>query len=317
VKIRKITHQQAEEFLGNTFSAPTHWPDWNVLVAKHFDTDFYYLGAVEKGSLVGVCPVHRTRHRKWLYLMRSGQFHSIPNGGWIFSDSRVLNERCFPTDWKSSFQSFSLPFVNEFNVAPPEKKAILKKTLVIDLEKSLDAIWQEEIKGKRRNMIRKAQKQGIVIEPVTRVSDLERFYSLYLQSSKKYARQPLRLDFFRTMLFDFTHVRLDIYMAFRQGRQLANVCIISDKNYSIYWLGNQANAFINSGQGELLQWHAIQEMKGKGCKYYDLCYIEKEELPDIYRFKRGFSNNEKDIELMIRKPVSFRILNRLANVLSE
>ena len=272
---------------------------------------------VANGILKGICPVHETKHQKFLFRRQSGQFHFIPNGGWIFSEPQVLSKKFIPTRWNSVFESFSLPDVQEFNVIndtyPPGK---LKKTLVIDLKKSPDEIWQQDIHSKRRNMIRKAIKEGIFIRQVRTEEELTDFYSLYAEASNRYSNNRLSFQFFREMLFDSQNIELDLYVAWQDKKQLASAGIISDKNYSIYWLGNNAKDVKNKGQGELLQWHAIQKMKEKGCNYYDLCYIEPNRLPSIYKFKKGFSKTEKNINLIIKKPVSFKILNRLSKIMS-
>jgi len=39
----------------------------------------------------------------------------------------------------------------------------------------------------------------------------------------------------------------------------------------------------------LLQWRAIQWLKGKGCRWYDLGGINPETNPGVYHFKAGLS----------------------------
>jgi lipid II:glycine glycyltransferase (peptidoglycan interpeptide bridge formation enzyme) len=92
------------------------------------------------------------------------------------------------------------------------------------------------------------------------------------------------------------------------------VVISYDKDYSIYWLGFSSENVPNLGQGELLQWEAIKRMKNYGCKYYDLCYIEKDRLPHIYRFKKGFSKNEIEVGTSNKRPISYKIINRINKI---
>ena len=87
--------------------------------------------------------------------------------------------------------------------------------------------------------------------------------------------------------------------------------IIYDKDYAIYWLGINCNNIPNNGQGEMLQWEAIKYAKSKGCKYYDLCFIEKEKLPHIYEFKKGFSKWEVEVPYIMQKPLAYRFINRI------
>ena len=83
--IKKLTDfNLVEQFLTNTFSSPTHWPEWNILISELYKTKFYYLGAFENGKLIGICPIHE-EIKGILKNLYSGQFHYIPNGGWIFN----------------------------------------------------------------------------------------------------------------------------------------------------------------------------------------------------------------------------------------
>ena len=97
---------------------------------------------------------------------------------------------------------------------------------------------------------------------------------------------------------------------------MRHIIIAYDKNYSFYWLGNNNNNIPNLGQNELLQWEAIKKMKTAGCPYYDLCFIEKERLPHIYKFKKGFTKNEVSIPLIIVNPLLYKIVNKLNKLIN-
>lgn len=310
MSIQVIDNERAVAFLENNFSSPTHWPDWNELVSKYNDTKFYYLGYFCNKRLIGIFPFHEIKHKAFLKRRQSGQFHFIPNGGWIFSKPINVNEKFFASNFTVSSQVFTLPILKEFN-AIYAKTALTKATLVIDLEKAEEEIWKDEIDSKRRNMIRKAEKEGVKIIEMTTVDQLEEFYKLYAESAAKFASKLMGFQFFKEMFVNSKNISLNIYAAFLGDDQLANVAIVSDKNYSIYWLGNNASNAQNLGQGDALQWHVIKEMINRGCRYYDLCYIEPERLPSIYRFKKGFSNVEIPIEVYSEKTTLFKIFNRL------
>ena len=95
-----------------------------------------------------------------------------------------------------------------------------------------------------------------------------------------------------------------------EEKTLAITVIIYDKDYAIYWLGINGKDMPNNGQGEMLQWEAIKYVKFKGCKYYDLCYIEKERLPHIYEFKKGFSDWEVEVPLLTQKPLTYKVISK-------
>lgn len=298
------------QFLSHNFSSPTHWPEWNLLVSRHYETDFYYFGLFEKEELIGICPVHEVKTR-FLRNIYSGQFHYIPFGGWIFSEEVEVNRKLIPVNSPSSFQSFSLPLLPEYN--QKVKKAKFFKTLVIDLRDEIDSIWKEQLDSKRRNMIRKAEKNSITL--CYTQEDFNSFYNIYRQSAERTNLPLLKKEFFGELFLSSKNIGFEVISAQKENHTLANVVIAYDKNYSIYWLGNSADGAPNLGQGELLQWEAIKRMKMKGCTYYDLCYIEKERLPHIYKFKKGFSTNEVLIPYIQQKTCLFRVINRIQKIL--
>lgn len=298
------------EFLRFNFSSPTHWPDWNIVVSEHFKTDFFYYCAIQNDKLAGICPVHRLKYKSILWHELSGQFYYIPYGGWIFSGDLDYSKVKLPIGKLTSFQGFNLPNLKEFGeFSKQSQQAENKKTLIIDLEQNEDDLWMKEVDSKRRNMIRKAEKNGIEVSQ-TSIFTTE-FYSVYYESCKKNELTLLSESFFRDLTSIATNISFDFFTARLDNDSIANIVIVSDKNYSIYWLGNNAGKARNDGQGELLQWKAIQVMKAKGCRYYDLCYIEKDRLPDIYKFKSGFARNVVEVPLDTIKPLSFRAINYL------
>lgn len=296
-----------EDFLQNTFSSPTHWPDWNLIISKYFNTDFFYFIAIDNGKIVGICPVHLEK-KGILKNYRSGQFHFIPFGGWIFNRKVKLSSDFFPLESFSFFQSFSIPALEEFGTDYSNLPHNKKKTLIVDLRKDLEQIWKGDIHSKRRNMIRKAEKKGVKIN---HKSNYDSFYELYKEASIKSQLSIHPKQLFIDLFDNSQNINFDIITAELDGKALANVVISYDKDYSIYWLGNNADDVPNIGYGELLQWEAIKRMKSKDCSYYDLCYIEKDKLPHIYKFKSGFSKNEVDVTLTSNKSYSYKILNRV------
>jgi hypothetical protein len=309
MKIRVLRDfDRAKDFLNGNFSAPTHWPEWNMLVSKYFKTDFYYYGAYEKADLIGICPIHEVKNGI-LSCLYSGQFHFIPNGGWIFSKKSLISDKDIRLDVLTAFRSFTLPIIDEFNVTYNLKRKGIMKTLIIDLHNSLDSIWKDDLDPKRRNMIRKAEKNGLVVQ--IRNDQIPCFYPFYRKANLRNHLPSLPEDFFYELLSSTYANHFDTLWAKKDDEPFAIALVAYDKNYAFYWLGVRIDNKANLGQGELLQWEAIKETKKRGCKYYDLCYIDKECLPHIYEFKKGFSRTEADIVLLSKKSFSYRVADKL------
>jgi hypothetical protein len=299
-------------FLAENFSSPTHWPDWNLIVSEHYKTNFYYFGAYDGGKLLGIYPVHEVGIKKGILLKQfSGHFMLIPNGGWIFTQKRRTSLNEIPKHWNTLISLYSLPILPEFNVNYTSVKTKTNTTLIVKLDRDLDEIWSESVKSKRRNMIRKAQARNIKIKQAQTQQDVIDFYKLYKISTDRLKMNSLPISLFFDLFSNPKNIKIDLLMAFADGTQVANMAMIYDKNYSIYWLGNTISETPNNGQGDLLQWEAIKRAKEAGCKYYDLCFIDEVKLPHIYRFKSGFSNQKEDVISYKRSSFLFKALNRM------
>jgi hypothetical protein len=303
-KIKKdYKYDAAEKFLRCNFSSPTHWTDWNVLVSKYYDSHFYYYLAIENNKVVGICPVHEFKNGI-LENIYSGQFHYIPYGGWLSGNNLMINN--FPLKYYQSVALFSFPDIfSQIFINGDEKY----KTLIVDLNKSEKEIWMEDINSKRRNMIRKAVKSGVRIEIITNKCG-EEFYEFYKLANSYNKLENLSYEFFQEFN-ESKNIRISYIWSFLKDKILGINVIVSDKDYSIYWLGLSDKESQNLGQGELMQWEAIRLSKNLGCRYYDLCYIEKERLPHIYEFKKGFSKCEVAVPFIFKRPLSYKILNKI------
>ncbi len=310
----------AEHFLKNCFSSPTHWPEWNLLVSKYYKLQFYYLGAYEQNELVGICPIFETV-KKHVTIMSSGQVYYVPYGGWIFNKPMSFNLKDYPLKLNQTVSGYSLPLIEDFNThyIQPENHSFFSRleltdnqfqTLLVDLSSETDYIWNNSIDSKRRNMFRKAEKLDLHVEIIEKDS-FEEFYSFYSEMNIKYGLENLDKECMFELLFNTNQITFKVFVIRYNGSIINCLVLTFDKNYALYWIGLNQQGIPNMGQGELLQWEAILYAKNIGCSYYDLCYIEKEKLPNIYEFKKGFSKYEVPIIHFSRRPLSYRIINKI------
>ncbi len=317
MEIKKIREQNFDiviEFLNNNFSSPTHWPEWNLVVSKYFNTTFFYFGAYEKADLIGICPIHEEKKGLFKYY-NSGQFRYIPFGGWIFSKPSSVVFKDLHIEKLSYLQLYSLPLLNDFKFSTDNKGKTFK-TLVINLEEEINNIWDHQLSPNKRNKIRKAKKNSVVVEVTKNFDDC--FYKSYENAASRAKLLILPKGFFQDLLSNSININFKILTASLHGASLARRIVAYDKNYSFTWLSwlDNVTDCSNFGQGELLQWEAIKWMKGEHCRYYDLCYIDKERLPKIHKFKSGFSKNEVDIQYVVIKPLTFKIINKIKQSLN-
>ena len=81
-----------------------------------------------------------------------------------------------------------------------------------------------------------------------------------------------------------------------------------------YWKGASKEGVKNEGQGDLLQWETIKYAKENGARYYDLCVIDFENLPQIAKFKMGFAKKITPFYTNSYSSALYKIVNRIQNV---
>ena len=297
-------------FLKDNFSSPTHWPDWNCAVSKYFHSDFFYYILEDNGTVKGVCPIHREKHNGLIDNITGKKEYLLPYGGWILSENIDI-PLTGATGFNSAFLGFSLPELSEFKVSYSPDNTAGYDTLILDLRLSEDEIWQNCIESKRRNMIRKAEKSGITIVQYD-LNDVTQFYSWLKEVNDRYGLAKFGIEFFQDLFATAVNISFTVLLAMLGEEALSAVVLVNDKNYAIYWLGFTVEGSPNAGQGELLQWDAIKRAKNAGCRYYDLCTIEKDRLPHIYDFKKDFSKQEIRFLSFSSRSFSYKLRNRIA-----
>ncbi|MCX6165089.1 MAG: peptidoglycan bridge formation glycyltransferase FemA/FemB family protein [Ignavibacteriae bacterium] len=312
--VLKAEFVKVDDFLLNNFSSPTHWKEWNLIVSKHFNTEFFYYAYFEDDILTGVCPVHKLKRKYNFRLISGPKEFLIPYGGWIFNNTVEVKPNFIELQKNESLEIFSLPLINDFN-AKYKDVNILKnyETAIIDLNQSEDDIWNG-LNQKRRNMIRKAIKSDVTISLYSKENIME-FYDFYESANKQYYLQSLPVEYFTDLVKMTENINVDILVAKIGNESLGYNVIVSDKNYSIYWLGIRMKDSINNGFFDLLQWESIKKAKERYCRYYDFCYVEKDRLPNIYKFKTDYSKNKYGVLNIIEKSLVYSIINKIQKII--
>ncbi|MBI5403573.1 MAG: peptidoglycan bridge formation glycyltransferase FemA/FemB family protein [Ignavibacteriae bacterium] len=310
IRLYEKEFYRAEEFLENNFSSPTHWTDWNILASRYFNTDFFYFAIEDDNEIIGICPVHSIKNKLNHRLVSGPKEFSIPYGGWIFSKLSRFEKSNLIMKENESFELFSLPLLNNFNVEYENYKLLkMYETAVIDLSRTEDDIW-DSLPSQRRNKIRKAIKQNVKISDLSETG-IDNFYDFYNLTNPAYGLKNLSKAFFEDLFSVQKNFKTDVLVASADSVLLGAVVIVSDKSYSIYWIGTRLESAPNNGYFDLLQWEAIKKAKQNGCSFYDLCYIEKDRLPNIYKFKTDYSRKVISVLNLIYKPLLFRAINKI------
>jgi len=164
-----------------------------------------------------------------------------------------------------------------------------QQTVVLELTRGEEDLWQM-IGPKRRNMIRRAQKEGIEVrQGLTR--DLQSYHELLGVTFEKRSKTPIRLSFLSKLIEELIPSGIaSFHVGMRENRILAGVIALHAGSLSLYWSGASSEEGKKFAANDLLQWRCILDAKERGSTTYDLLGIDPR-LPGISAFKLGFGGN--------------------------
>jgi len=133
-----------------------------------------------------------------------------------------------------------------------------------DVLKGMNQLW-------RRN-IKKAAKEGVVVEPGTR-SDLKAFHDLYAHTAERDHFTPRGLAYFETM-YDALSAeapgRITLWLARHDGDLVASTIAIRVGTHAWYSYGASSTEKREVRGSNAVQWAMIRDALAKGAEVYDL-----------------------------------------------
>ncbi len=285
-----------------------HEVDLNRIIENTFGTELRYL--VDNPSNISqAAVVHITKNKFGLKRYNLRPLYDIPYSGFIGNKTVDFNK--FSVNLMESISYAGFPYRREYG-----KNINLGETAMVDLSLDEDEIFSRVIHSKRRNMIRKASKQGITIETYSSMNGLDVFWPILKQLHEKLGYSHLTYHYYKNIFEKYAkNKQAFVLIALRNNSPISGIFILGNPNYMHYYKGASVFGIKNEGQGELLQWEAIKLSKSIGAKYYDLCNLNKEKLPEIYRFKTGISKEIFQYQIYSQNAIGYRIANKLSKIL--
>ena len=161
---------------------------------------------------------------------------------------------------------------------------------VVDLANDEEVLFSN-VHSKHRNVIKKAQKDGVVIEKGRTDKLIDDYYNLDVQTWNRSGRKSSGKERIRRQIEDLGENAI-IYMAYIDGEAQSGALYYFNDNMCYYMHGaNKNNPHI--GSGNLLQWRAMMDMKSQGVRKFSFvgCRINEDEnskYHGIQRFKERF-----------------------------
>ena len=153
-------------------------------------------------------------------------------------------------------------------------------TAFLDLRPNEDDLLMGQ-KGKCRNAVRYAQRQGVTARITNDINYFEPFYECYKAVRKKKNTQYISYEELRTKFESFTQQGLaDLWVAFREGQPLAYAFIWKYKRVINFVYGSSHEEGWPYKPNNLIQWELIRHYKQQGYTLYNMWGIRNMNLSE-------------------------------------
>jgi hypothetical protein len=148
-------------------------------------------------------------------------------------------------------------------------------TYKINLQQNLDEIFQT-FRSSAKKEIRKARTRGVTLRQVENLEELEEYYDFAKDCAKRYKKNLMGFDDFRTM---WVYLRrgghFETFVARYEGKIIAGLSVWADKYNSIEIGSFQSEDCyrLKLGGADAVKWAAIQWAKSAGLKQFDLAGV--------------------------------------------
>ncbi|MDP1615548.1 MAG: peptidoglycan bridge formation glycyltransferase FemA/FemB family protein [Methylococcales bacterium] len=240
----------------------------NLLLKSFLFINRYLLLSIDSSKEEIVDIVNKIRYPKWLSYLVVHDFSGKDL-------SNVLIKNTYPSQ------------------STEDNLIFFDKTLVVDLRKNEEELWNDLSKEYRRKCD-KAMKLGIIVKKINSndLYDLELFYKEYLLFSKQKMIQVVSLEILKKMV---SNNDLIIFKSTLDGNILSTILVYTANKKSIFLYGMNHEK-VNNGNGQYIHWKIIEYLKENNYVSYDLCGIRSTDMNDgLYKFKSGFTSNLVDL----------------------
>lgn len=236
----------------------------------------------------------------------NGIISSTYDAAFIAAFWEEFDAYCRENDIIAEFTRFH-PLLNNQCLASPKMKTFFSRhTVSLDLTLSEEDIWKTQISSKNRNMIRKAEKEGVTI---IESDDYETFKRLYdstmtnLHAEAFYFFNQSYYDEFKQTFTDNSMLFLALY----DREPIAGAMFMFSDDYAHYHLSGRDRDYSRYAANNLLLWYAIKKAKERGCKWFHFGGgTTGDEGDSLLKFKKEFSRTEA--EFWIGKKVHNQIV---------
>lgn len=224
----------------------------------------------------------------------NGIITSSNDKNFISSFWEAFDSYCSDHSIVAEFTRFH-PLLNNQQLASPKMQIIFSRhTISLDLTLLEDEIWKSQISSKNRNMIRKAEKEGVVIVDSNDYNSFKLLYDgtmIDLNAEDFYFFSQAYYDEYQVSFKDKSFLYLAIYA----DKPIAGSMFMFSNDYAHYHLSARDREYSRYAANNLIIWYAIRKAKAHGCKWLHLGGgTTSDEGDSLLQFKKSFSKKESE-----------------------
>jgi CelD/BcsL family acetyltransferase involved in cellulose biosynthesis len=180
-----------------------------------------------------------------------------------------------------------------FNVlAELDCKCLINETFILNLDHNTDKTWNK-FKGRARNTVRKAEKNGVTVRNVDNpsVDDISEYYGMLQETfNRQGVKAPHPKIFFEELFGQLSPIGwVKLFIASHNDKVLAGAIFLMYEGRMMYLSGTSKPEGGRLGANNLIQWEAIKFASKNGVIEYDMGGAGN---AAIDKYKRSFGGND-------------------------
>jgi predicted N-acyltransferase len=293
-----------QELLDQTkFSTAFHTPEWAEIVSNNYPwlkpRFFLYSDSSENQAIIPFFEYYSFRGKK----MTSIPFCEY--GGPLPLDKLInFSDFCFDINNYSSKEKYSglkIKFHPSMNNWIPEsainnsecKISSNLHTCIMNLNNSIDE-YLSSLKKDTRYSIKKSQKEGVKIHIGKNENDFKKFYSIYINTMKKYGSFSMSYGFFQALATikpnKNNSINMKLFLATINTKIIGGIVLIEHRDTIHYYLSGTRPGFSYYQPNSILLYEAIKSATDDCYRFFDFGATEKNS--PIQKFKSQWCQDD-------------------------
>ena len=204
-----------------------------------------------------------------------------------------FNNFCMNEGIVSEFIRFHTLIANHQQNRKDVQLDLIRETIYIDLEK-ISLMGLQAIPSKARNMVRKAEKNGVIIKKLDKREYIEDFIGLYNSTMNRNEASEyyyFTKEYYNNLI-EKLEERLDLWGAFYDSQMISATLIMKQNQFIHYHLSGANTAYMGLGTNNLLLFEIAKSYAQLNYKYFHLGGGARDINDNLYKFKKSLSNEE-------------------------